>query len=218
MSRLIEDCAQSHGARAGERVAGSFGDVGCFSFYPTKNLGAVGDGGAIVTGDEALSERIRSLRQYGWSRKYVAEAAGGRNSRLDEVQAAVLLDKLPHLDRWNQQRREIAGRYSEGLAGLPLTLPPSLDEDYVAHLYVIRTDERDRLAGYLEEAGIGTAVHYPVADHRQPAYAVDDPPDLPVTDEAAGTVLTLPCYPGLEPDDQDRVIDAIRAFYAEGRR
>ena len=146
---LIEDCAQSHGARAGGRMAGSFGDVGCFSFYPTKNLGAVGDGGAIVTDDEALSGRIRSLRQYGWSRKYVAEITGGRNSRLDEVQAAVLLDKLPHLDRWNRQRREVARRYSEGLAGLPLTLPPSHDEDYVAHLYVIRTDERDRLAGYL---------------------------------------------------------------------
>jgi dTDP-4-amino-4,6-dideoxygalactose transaminase len=214
---LVEDCAQSHGARIGERVAGSFGDIGCYSFYPTKNLGAVGDGGAIVTSDYALSTRLRSLRQYGWSRKYVAEIGGGRNSRLDEVQAAVLLDKLPCLDQWNRQRRDIARRYSEGLQGLPLTLPPSLGDDYVAHLYVIRTRQRARLARRLGDMAIATAVHYPVADQRQPAFSMDDPPDLPATEEATETVLTLPCYPGLPPAEQDLVINTIRAFFAEGR-
>jgi len=214
---LVEDCAQSHGARLDDRRAGSFGEVGCFSFYPTKNLGAVGDGGAVVTRDEAVASRVRSLRQYGWSDKYHAEVGGGRNSRLDEVQAAVLLDKLPLLDDWSQQRREIARRYTDGLRGLPVTLPASVAADFVAHLYVIRTTERERLAQHLADAGVGTAVHYPVADHRQPAFTTGDAATLPVTDDAAATVLTLPCYPGLEPADQGRVIEAIVDFHAGGR-
>jgi dTDP-3-amino-2,3,6-trideoxy-4-keto-D-glucose/dTDP-3-amino-3,4,6-trideoxy-alpha-D-glucose/dTDP-2,6-dideoxy-D-kanosamine transaminase len=212
---VIEDCAQSHGARRHGRMAGSFGELGCFSFYPTKNLGALGDGGAIVTSDEGLATRLRSLRQYGWSRKYHTDAAGGRNSRLDEIQAAVLLTKLPRLDDWNSERREIARRYSDGLSDLPVELPVSLDEDYVAHLYVIRVEERDRLLSHLMGSGIGADIHYPVADHRQPIHAASlAPPSLPVTEEACARVLTLPCYPGLRSPQQDTVIDTVRSFFS----
>lgn len=212
---LIEDCAQSHGARQHGRMAGSFGDLGCYSFYPTKNLGALGDGGAVVTNDEGLATRLRSLRQYGWSRKYHADAAGGRNSRLDELQAAVLLEKLPRLDDWNGERREIARRYSVGLSDLPVDPPVSLDEDYVAHLYVIRVEERDRLLGHLRGSGIGADIHYPVADHHQPIHAAHGAsPDLPVTEEACARVLTLPCYPGLQSSQQDLVILTVRSFFA----
>jgi dTDP-3-amino-2,3,6-trideoxy-4-keto-D-glucose/dTDP-3-amino-3,4,6-trideoxy-alpha-D-glucose/dTDP-2,6-dideoxy-D-kanosamine transaminase len=211
---LIEDCAQSHGARRHGRVAGSFGDLGCYSFYPTKNLGALGDGGAIVTSDEGLATRLRSLRQYGWSRKYHVDAAGGRNSRLDEIQAAVLLTKLPRLDDWNSERREIARRYAHGLSDLPVELPVSLDEDYVAHLYVIRVEERDRLLSHLTGSGIGADIHYPVADHRQTVHAAQGAhPDLPVTETACARVLTLPCYPGLQRSQQDVVIATVRSFF-----
>jgi dTDP-4-amino-4,6-dideoxygalactose transaminase len=126
---LIEDCAQAHGARHAGARAGSFGDVGCFSFYPTKNLGALGDGGAVVTSRADVDQSVRSLRQYGWSRKYVADRSGGRNSRLDEMQAAVLRDKLPALDTQNQARREVASRYNAAFSGLPLACPPSLKDD-----------------------------------------------------------------------------------------
>ena len=216
---LIEDCAQSHGARRHGRMAGSFADLGCFSFYPTKNLGALGDGGAIISNDEHLATRLRSLRQYGWSHKYHADTAGGRNSRLDEIQAAVLLEKLPHLDDWNAERRGIARRYSDGLSDLPVVLPVSLEEDHVAHLYVIRLEERDRLLDHLGESGIGADIHYPVADHRQPLHAAQGAhPDLPVTETACARVLTLPCYPGLQSTQQDEVIAAVRSFFADAER
>ena len=212
---VVEDCAQSHGARLEDRAAGASGRVGCFSFYPTKNLGAVGDGGAVITDDPMVASRLRALRQYGWSSKYFAALAGGRNSRLDELQAAVLRDKLPHLDRWNSQRRDIARRYREGLSGLPLTLPPLPDEADVAHLYVIRTSERNWLAQYLETRGVGSAIHYPVPDYLQPAFALDEQVHLPVTEAAAASVLSLPCYPGLTPVLQDSVIAGVRAYFGE---
>jgi dTDP-3-amino-2,3,6-trideoxy-4-keto-D-glucose/dTDP-3-amino-3,4,6-trideoxy-alpha-D-glucose/dTDP-2,6-dideoxy-D-kanosamine transaminase len=216
---LIEDCAQSHGARRHGRMAGSFGDLGCYSFYPTKNLGALGDGGAIVTSDESLATRLRSLRQYGWSRKYHADAAGGRNSRLDELQAAVLFEKLPRLDDWNSERREIARRYSDGLSDLPVVPPLSLDEGFVAHLYIIRVEERDLLLSHLTRSGIGADIHYPVADHRQPIHAAHGaPPHLPVTEDACARVLTLPCYPGLQRAQQDLVIASVRSFFAGAER
>ena len=210
---LIEDSAQSHGARRDGNAAGASGRVGCFSFYPTKNLGAVGDGGAVVTDDPTIASRVRALRQYGWADKYRAVTSGGRNSRLDEIQAAVLVDKLPHLDEWNRQRREVARRYSDGLAGLPLMLPPWPDDADVVHLFVVRTDRRDALADFLQGRGIQTAVHYPIPDYHQPAYATAGTPDLPVTEAAASSVLSLPCYPGLTATQQELVMEGVRAFF-----
>lgn len=163
---VIEDCAQAHGARRNGRMAGSFGTMACFSFYPTKNLGALGDGGAVVTNDAEMAGRVRQLRQYGWSQKYQVSLPGGRNSRLDEMQAAILRLKLPLLDGWNLQRRSIARRYNEAFAGLGMQLPVSLGEDYVAHLYVIRVRDRARFAAALKEQQIGTDIHYPIPDPR----------------------------------------------------
>ena len=214
---VIEDCAQAHGAVRGGRRAGSYGDIGCFSFYPTKNLGAIGDAGAIVTSNAALAAQVRRLRQYGWQEKYQVTVRGGRNSRLDEVQAAVLNARLPYLDQWNESRREVARRYVIGLSGLPVQLPSSTDEDYVAHLFVIRTEDRDKVRRHLGGLGVQTEVHYPVADHLQPAYPDSDPPPaLPVTERACETVLTLPCYPGLSADQQRTVIDAVQACFDAG--
>lgn len=211
---LIEDCAQAHGAERNGKRAGSFGDIACFSFYPTKNLGALGDGGAVLTSDDALAASLRSLRQYGWSTKYEVTRLGARNSRLDELQAAVLREKLRHLDRQNGERRAIARRYSEGLAGLPLVLPASTGPDFAAHLYVVRTPQREALRRHLQAAGIATDVHYPIADIRQPAFAGRfDAVSLPVTEAACATVMSLPCFPGLADADVQRVIRSIREFF-----
>lgn len=213
---LIEDCAQSHGASRGGRRAGSFGDIGCYSFYPTKNLGAIGDGGAITTDDAELEKRARRLRQYGWGSKYHVTEAGGRNSRLDELQAAVLRDKLPLLDGWNAQRRDIAARYNAAFAGLPVQLPVSTGEDFVAHLYVIRVQDRAGFVAAMQAAGIGTDIHYPVPDHLQAAYPQAAGAVLPVAQEASATVVTLPCFPGLDADSVERVIAAVRGHFGAG--
>ena len=165
---LVEDCAQAHGAAIGGKKAGSWGALACFSFYPTKNLGALGDGGAVTTNHQRLAQRVKSLRQYGWSSKYQC-AEYGRNSRMDEMQAAILRAKLPHLDAWNARRREIAATYSAALAGRPIQCPPDFGEDYVAHLYVIRTQARDQVRAALKACGIATDIHYPVPDHLQEA-------------------------------------------------
>ena len=210
---LLEDCAQSHGARRAGRQAGTWGDVGCFSFYPTKNLGAIGDGGAVVARDAAIAARLRSLRTYGWSSKYTVALQGGRNSRLDELQAAVLRTKLPHLERHNAARRAIAQRYNTAFAALPLRCPPSLGEDYVAHLYVLRHPRRDDLRRFLQTHGIATDVHYPVPDHLQPVSA-GQTVDLPVTQAASAELLTLPCFPGLTDAEIERVIAAVQGFFA----
>ena len=209
---LVEDCAQAHGAIRGGTRAGAFGDIGCFSFYPTKNLGALGDGGAVTCRDGEVAQRVRALRQYGWSRKYHNDLPGGRNSRLDELQAAILNDKLVALDASNEQRREAARFYDKHLAGLPLRLPPPCGEDSVAHLYVVRTDQRDALREFLAQRGIATDVHYPVPDHRQSAYAVP-PMNLPVTEAACASVLSLPCYPGIPRDHLESVTAAINEFF-----
>ena len=169
---VLEDCAQSHGARRNGKQAGSFGTIACFSFYPTKNLGALGDGGAVVTHDDALATRIRQLRQYGWTQKYQVSIPGGRNSRLDEMQAAILRVKLPHLDTWNAQRRSIATRYNAAFAGLDMQLPSSTGDDFVAHLYVVRVKARAEFAAALKEKMVSTDIHYPIADDKQPAYSV----------------------------------------------
>ena len=212
---VIEDCAQAHGAtRAGTR-AGAFATIGCFSFYPTKNLGAVGDGGAVVTSDAALASRARSLRQYGWGAKYHVESQGGRNSRLDEIQAAVLNDRLPHLDEWNDARRAIAGSYQERLDGLPLLLSPSRGDDFVAHLFVVRVKDRGHFREHLASKGIDSEIHYPVPDHLQPAFSTNSgSDDLPHTEAACASVLSLPCYPGLSQEDQRRVVEAATGFFA----
>ena len=210
----IEDCAQAHGAERAGRKAGSFADLACFSFYPTKNLGALGDGGAVATRDDALARRVRALRQYGWSAKYEVAIAGGRNSRLDELQAAVLRDKLPFLAGQNAQRRAIAHRYNLALAGLPLQLP-GCGEDHACHLYVVRTPRRDALRAHLQSRGIASDVHYPIPDHRQPVRAAADADvSLPVTEKACAEVLSLPCFPGLPETDADRVMAAVREFFA----
>lgn len=212
---VLEDCAQSHGARRNGKLAGSFGTIACFSFYPTKNLGALGDGGAVVTDDAELARCIRQLRQYGWSQKYQVAIAGGRNSRLDEMQAAILRMKLPHLDSWNAQRRSIANRYNEAFAGLDVKLPSSTGEDYVAHLYVLRVQDRARFAAALKEQQICTDIHYPIADHCQPAYDVGQSFELPVTEAACETVISLPCFPGLADEQVRRVIDAVTAYFSK---
>lgn len=211
---VIEDCAQAHGAALNGRRAGSWGALGCFSFYPTKNLGALGDGGAVVTGDAALAERLRALRQYGWVRKYEVAVAGGVNSRLDELQAAVLAAKLPHLDAANVRRRAIAARYSGALADLPLQCPPTPGADHVMHLYVVRTPRRAALQAHLAAHGIASDVHYPIADHLQLIWAHQPSLHLPVTEAACAQVLSLPCYPGLSDAQSEQVIEAVRGFFA----
>jgi dTDP-3-amino-2,3,6-trideoxy-4-keto-D-glucose/dTDP-3-amino-3,4,6-trideoxy-alpha-D-glucose/dTDP-2,6-dideoxy-D-kanosamine transaminase len=213
---LIEDCAQSHGAARQGRRAGSFADVSCFSFYPTKNLGALGDGGAVLTVDDRLAQRLNALRQYGWSRKYEVVQAGGRNSRLDEMQAAVLRAKLPHLERQNAQRRAIAQRYSQAFAGLPLRLPASVAEDFVAHLYVVRTPRRDALRAFLLECGVASDVHYPIADIRQPVFGGRfDGQVLETTEAACASVLSLPCFPGMPDEDVTHVVKSVLSFFSQ---
>jgi dTDP-4-amino-4,6-dideoxygalactose transaminase len=211
---LIEDCAHAPGAERGGRKAGSWGTLSCFSFYPTKNLGATGDGGAVVTSDLGLTRRLKALRQYGWSEKYRSTIAGGRNSRLDELQAAVLRTKLPHLDRWNARRREIAAAYCEALAPAGLGLPAfPCRADYVAHLFVIRSSHRDRIRRALQAGGIGTDIHYPVPDHLQES--LRSVPfrrtPLPVTERTAGELLTLPCFPEMTDDEVDEVARRVLA-------
>jgi dTDP-4-amino-4,6-dideoxygalactose transaminase len=210
---VIEDCAQAHGAVQDGRRAGSWGDIACFSFYPTKNLGALGDGGAVVTAQSPLADKLRQFRQYGWSGKYHAELPGGRNSRLDEMQAAVLRVMLPQLDQWNSRRREIAARYSSGIAHPKIIVPSLHDASNVAHLYVIRTSERDRLKQHLAEVGIPSDIHYPIPDFAQVACRhVSADVELPVTVRACGEVLTLPCFPELTDEEVDLIIGRINAW------
>jgi dTDP-3-amino-2,3,6-trideoxy-4-keto-D-glucose/dTDP-3-amino-3,4,6-trideoxy-alpha-D-glucose/dTDP-2,6-dideoxy-D-kanosamine transaminase len=207
---LVEDCAQAHGVRVNGKLVGSFGDVACFSFYPTKNLGALGDGGAILTNSHTLAEKVDRLRQYGWSTKYQVELAGARNSRLDEMQAAFLSAFLPYLDGWNIRRREIASQYSTHINHPEVVLPPVSGEDYVAHLYVVRSPKRDMLRVHLRKQNIATDVHYPIADHRQPVFEnkfMDV--NLPNTEKLAKEVLTLPCYPEMSNEEVKEVITAV---------
>lgn len=211
---LIEDCAQAHGAAFKNRKAGSWGSAGCFSFYPTKNLGALGDAGAVVTPDPGIAQRLRSLHQYGWSQKYTIALPGGRNSRMDEMQAAVLRVKLRQLDACNHQRRLIAMKYNELLANTPLVLPAIGEDDHVSHLYVVRTDKREALRRHLQARGIQCQIHYPVADHLQPAYAgkASAGPCLPATERACAQVLSLPCFPGLAMQSVERIALEIHRF------
>ena len=214
--RLIEDCAQSHGALYRGRSAGSFGDIACFSFYPTKNLGALGDGGMVVTNDPVLAAALREIREYGWRERYVS-ARGGINSRLDPMQAAILGVKLRSLAADNARRQAVADRYDTGLTGLPLALPARRPQaTHVFHQYVIRVAERDALRDVLQAAGIGSGIHYPVPVHQQPAYRgrlACGPSGLGVTERAALQILSLPIYPQIPDAGVDRVVAEIRSFF-----
>jgi len=210
---VVEDCAQAHGSKWHGRRVGTIGAAAAFSFYPTKNLGALGDGGMVVTNDPDVAARVRRLREYGWNEQR-SSVEPGMNSRLDEIQAAVLRVKLGHLDRENDLRRGIAARYAEGLASAALELPSEASQArHVYHLYVVRTSRRDALAGHLRSRGIGTAIHYPLPVHLQPAYGsrLRTGP-LPVTERAGREVLSLPMFAELTSPEVEAVIDGVLMF------
>jgi dTDP-4-amino-4,6-dideoxygalactose transaminase len=209
---LIEDAAQAHGASRGGVRAGALGHAAAFSFYPTKNLGALGDAGAVTTDDDRIAARVRLLRNYGSPRKY-EHAIAGVNSRLDELQAAFLATKLAQVDRWNADRRTIARRYRTELSGLiDVQLPQDDGDAHVWHLFVLRCRDRDALAAFLQSAGVATQVHYPVPPHRSGAYRDRSWPPLPEAETLAHEVLSLPLYPGMTDEQVTRVIDAVAAF------
>lgn len=210
---LVEDCAQAHGAKLDGKMVGSFGDIACFSFYPTKNLGALGDGGAIATNNVQLAEKVTRMRQYGWSSKYEVTLGNSRNSRLDEIQAAILNEFLPLLDSWNSRRREIALRYSELIKNAAVQLPVFNGEDYVAHLYVIETVDPEGLRAHLKSNQIASEVHYPIPDYKQPVFGDRfNGIRLPVTEALASTILTLPCFPELTDEQVDNVAAAVNSW------
>lgn len=212
--RLIEDCAQSHGACFNGQMTGTFGDVGCFSFYPSKNLGAFGDAGAIVTNDPKLAEEFKVYRNYGSEKRYYNKVVGA-NSRLDEMQAGLLRVRLPHMEELTAQKQAIADRYTRELKN-PLFVLPEVRENSncVWHQYVIRCEERDRLIAYLDEKGIGTIIHYPIPPHLSEAYQYLGHKEgfLPITERYAQTVLSIPMYNGMTEEEQTYVIDALNAF------
>jgi dTDP-4-amino-4,6-dideoxygalactose transaminase len=211
--RIIEDCAQAHGANYKEKRVGSIGDFGCFSFYPTKNLGALGDGGMVVTNNEKLAQKAKLLREYGWAERYVSHFAGW-NTRLDEIQAAILRVKLKHLDKDNSKRVHIAELYSKELGECDIILPKQRkDSAHVYHLYVIRSERRDALLTFLKEKGIGALIHYPMPVHLQPAYRHLKAGDkLPETEKVAYGIISLPIYPELSKSDVQIIIKTIRDF------
>jgi dTDP-4-amino-4,6-dideoxygalactose transaminase len=208
--RVVEDAAQAVGAESNGKRVGTLADVAAFSFYPTKNLGALGDGGAVVTNDSVVAERAQMLRTYGESERYNSTLPRGRNSRLDPIQAAILSVQLPYLDGWNARRREIAAYYNRELADSGLVLPtPSACGAEVYHLYVVEALDRDAVARRLADAGIQTLVHYPRAVHQQPAYARLANGRLTVSERLCATVLSLPLYPELTDNEVEAVAAAI---------
>jgi len=212
--RVVEDCAQAHGATVGGRKVGTWGDIGCFSFYPTKNLGALGDGGAATTSDPGLAGRMRLLRQYGWSDRYVSSIPGW-NSRLDELQAGILRVKLRHLEQDNAARRHVASVYARALAGTDVVLPKeNAGATSVYHLYVVRSGERDKLLAHLRSKGVGALIHYPVPVHLQPAYrsGLSETRALSETERAAREVLSLPIYPEIKEAEVEQVVKAVRSY------
>jgi len=210
---IIEDCAQSHGAMYNDRKAGSFGDMACFSFYPTKNLGAIGDGGMVVTNNLELATKVKLLREYGWAERYVSSIAGW-NSRLDEIQAAILRMKLRYLDSDNEKRLRIAEIYNKELSSMKIYLPQKRKHSsHVYHLYIIRSKYRDELQNYLKNNGIAALVHYPIPVHLQPAYnKVGKNVKLHETEQAAHEVLSLPMYPELKETDVLLITNVIKKF------
>ena len=210
---LIEDCAQCHGAKIHGKMTGSFGDIASFSFYPTKNLGALGDGGAIATNNKNLADTVARLRQYGWTSKYEVALTGASNSRLDEIQAAILLEFLPLLDSWNERRREIATLYSQLIKNSAVELPKFSGEEYVAHLYVIQIQKPDNLREHLKSKGIASEVHYPIPDYRQPAFG-DTYKSIVLTNTEllSNSILTLPCYPEMADEEVKIVSEAVNSW------
>ena len=204
---VLEDCAQAHGASSLGVPVGTVGDLATFSFYPTKNLGGIGDGGAVVA-NEHHAEHVRRLRTYGWGAKYRVDDSGGRNTRLDEVQAALLRVRLRTLLQGNLRRHHIAATYRS--AAPHLQWVGGLDHN-VHHLCVLRVAHRDEVRRHLAERGVGTDVHYPIADHHQPAWTTANPPSLPVTERATGEILSVPCFPELTDDEVARVAAALAA-------
>lgn len=212
---IIEDAAQAHGAEYKGRKTGTLGDIAAFSFYFSKNLGALGEGGAITTNSDEYAERIRKLREHGQKDKYHHDSIG-YNSRLDEIQAAVLRCKLKLLKKWNDRRREVASFYNNALKDLPLIIPTEAEwAHHVYHLYVICSDKRDELFRHLKDRGIGCGMHYPVPCHLQEAMKGygNSEGDLPETEKVAKEILSLPIYPHLSEDDTSRVVETIREFY-----
>jgi dTDP-4-amino-4,6-dideoxygalactose transaminase len=214
---LIEDACQAHGAEYQGKKAGSFGLLGCFSFYPTKNLGAYGDGGMVVMDDKKLYNKVRLLRCYGEKKKYEHVLKGG-NSRLDEIQAAILRVKLKHLDLWNEERRSKALAYKRMLGSTEVVCPVEKEQArHVYHLFVIRTKRRNTLQAFLKEKGIGTLIHYPIPIHIQKAYGELGyrKGDLPVTEKHAQEVLSLPFFPELTTEEMGKVNKGIKSFFSE---
>ncbi len=211
---LVEDCAQAIGATYRGRPVGGLGRLGCFSFYPTKNLGASGDGGMVVTNDERLEQRLRMLRVHGIERRYYHDLHG-YNSRLDELQAAILTVKLQRLQAWNERRSAIAARYSQGMADLPVRLPfVANGNTHVYHVYAILTEQRDALQAHLAERGVPTIIYYPLPLHLQKVYhdLGYQPGAFPVAESIAARILPLPIYPELTNDQVDYVIESVRSF------
>lgn len=216
--QVIEDCAQAHGASLDGKKAGTWGTAAAFSFYPTKNLGAMGDGGAVASNDLDLIARARLFSEYGWRERYISELVGV-NTRLDELQAAILKVKLHWLELENQRRQEIAQMYQDGLCDIEqVRLPESDLTGHVYHQYVIRCTLRDALRSWLQEQGIGTLIHYPAPVHLQPAYKdrlLCDPKGLGVTEQICSQIISLPMYPQLSNIQVEQVISAIRAFFTQ---
>ncbi len=212
--KIIEDCAQAHGAEIHGQKVGTFGDVGTFSFYPTKNLGALGDGGAVVTNSHEIAEHLKALREYGWKERYISDFPG-MNSRLDEIQAAILRVKLSYLLKDNARRRKIAASYLSAIDGTHI-IPPTQVKDTLnaMHLFVIECEKRESLQLFLKKAEIGTAIHYPMAIHRQPAYTgrVRGGDDLSQTEKLYDRILSLPMYPELRDSQVERVCSALRKW------
>ena len=213
--KVIEDAAQAHGTRYKGRKVGTLGDAAGFSFYPGKNLGALGDGGCVVTNDKELADKVRALGNYGSDYKY-HHIYQGTNSRLDEMQAAFLRVKLPHLDKWNADRKRIAEKYLQGITNPLIKLPLASTDEYehIYHVFVIRCDRRDELERYLNESGIGTVKHYPIPMHLQEAYKELglEQGDLPIAEEISNTVLSIPMYYGMTDEEVEYVIEALNRF------
>lgn len=212
--KLIEDCAQSHGAKYKGKMTGIFGDIGCFSFYPSKNLGAFGDAGAIITNNEEIAKEAKIYRNYGSEKRYYNKVVG-MNSRLDEMQAGLLNVRLSHMEEITKERQELAKRYGENLRAELITLPAEREEtETVWHQYVIRCNRREELIDYLSQKGIGTIIHYPIPPHLAEAYAYlgHKKGDFPITERYADTVLSIPMYTGMTRKEQDYVMEAINAF------
>jgi dTDP-3-amino-3,4,6-trideoxy-alpha-D-glucose transaminase len=206
---IVEDCCQAHGATCAGRPVGSFGAAAAYSFYPTKNLGALGDGGAVTTSDPAIAARIRRLRNGGQTDRY-HHGEFGVNSRLDEMQAAILRARLAWLPRWTERRRALAARYRERLAGAPITVPAECEPGHVYHLFPVMSACREALQARLRAQGVETLIHYPVPIPRQPALASTDPAECPIADRVCAHVLSLPLYPAMTPSTIDEVASALQ--------